>query len=126
MHPGWKGEREDEERKALERKGFGFWDGYVERGWRKMAALATNSAMEGKVKQERWKHRLIGLKLSSHSKKVKFVQKGLSQWSGEDDKKGRSQATGHRAIGMRLDLSALCMSNAGSAPLHPPEHFLFA
>ncbi|KAI4141302.1 MAG: hypothetical protein L6R39_005412 [Caloplaca ligustica] len=40
-----------------------------------MAALATDSAVEDKVKQERWKHRLVGVRLCGRSRRVKLVHR---------------------------------------------------
>ena len=39
----------------------------------KVAALATDNRVEDKVKDERWKHRLVGLKLCDNSGNVKLV-----------------------------------------------------
>ncbi|KAL8804267.1 MAG: hypothetical protein Q9200_005888 [Gallowayella weberi] len=40
-----------------------------------MAALSTDSAVEEKVKEQRWKNRLVGLKLSKDSRRVKLVSR---------------------------------------------------
>ncbi|KAL8697513.1 MAG: hypothetical protein Q9224_002273 [Gallowayella concinna] len=58
-----------------------------------VAALSTDSAVEERVKQQRWKNRLVGLRLNKKSRKVKLVYRdspsGLAKMMKNEPKKRR-------------------------------------